>query len=63
MLCKECNGKGGFIPYEPGLFNIVCPTCGGYGIIHCCEGDQSQPQDQQQDQSLSQDVVSKEKLY
>lgn len=42
MVCPDCNGKGGFLPYEPGLFNLVCSTCGGYGIIHCCEGEQAQ---------------------
>ena len=43
MLCPECYGAGGFIPYEPGLFCVVCTYCRGFGIIHCCEGDQTEP--------------------
>ncbi len=40
MNCPDCNGKGGFLLYEPGLYNNVCTTCNGYGIINYCEGDQ-----------------------
>ncbi len=29
--CGRCKGKGGLLPYEPGLFDGPCPDCGGFG--------------------------------
>lgn len=43
MICPDCHGKGGHLMYEPGLFNTTCTTCGGHGVVHCCEGDQEHP--------------------
>jgi hypothetical protein len=25
--------------YPAGRLGTPCPDCGGYGIVHCCEGD------------------------
>ena len=41
MICKTCHGArtierrqaGGYPVEEP------CPTCGGVGIVNCCEGE------------------------
>ncbi len=32
-VCGWCKGKGGFLPYEPGLFNETCSDCHGTGRI------------------------------
>ena len=40
MLCGFCYGKRLIIrdgKMEP------CPECGGQGLVHCCEGMQTQP--------------------
>ena len=39
MICEYCQGKGRqsealTLTIEPCLF------CGGFGIVHCCEGEQ-----------------------
>lgn len=44
MICPDCYGKGGHLPYEPALYNLACITCHGYGYVHCCEGDLPQPE-------------------
>jgi len=31
--CPTCGGKGGFLPYEPGLLNESCSTCQGKGTV------------------------------
>jgi hypothetical protein len=35
MLCPACFGKP--------LAGRPCPECGGYGVVHCCEGDSARP--------------------
>ena len=32
-LCQDCKGKGGFLLYEPGLYNETCNTCKGTGEV------------------------------
>lgn len=41
MICPTCWGLGDnniIYEFKP------CPDCGGTGIIHCCEGNQCQPE-------------------
>ena len=50
MICDTCKGSGQ-VPevgrWGPWLIqgHKPCADCGGFGIIHCCEGDQAQPSD------------------
>lgn len=55
MICETCHGTGrqyrdslpvtGAMPGDPdvapgsGSVFEPCADCGGYGIVHCCEGD------------------------
>jgi hypothetical protein len=41
MICPDCYGKG----YTDDCKKPVCENCGGVGIIHCCEGDRCQDED------------------
>jgi len=41
MICETCHGRrfierraAGECPVEE-----PCPDCGGFGIVHCCEGE------------------------
>lgn len=51
MICETCHGKGMVTLYDIARRTSMsakpvtglCPTCGGYGQVHCCEGDQEQP--------------------
>ena len=48
MLCPACFGKGTCVIPKmsedaPPIF-MLCVICGGNGIIHCCEGEQEQPE-------------------
>lgn len=45
MLCPDCHGKGGFLPrhLQDSWTYFQCRTCRGAGIIHCCDGEVSQP--------------------
>lgn len=57
MRCEACQGTGRVkapsYPVPPpdrdhsiGLSiapRFPCPTCGGSGIAHCCEGEREQP--------------------
>jgi DnaJ-class molecular chaperone len=36
MLCPRCHGKQ-LLDGRP------CPECGGFGVVHCCEGLTEQP--------------------
>ena len=36
MICQRCDGTG--LLERERKFE-ACPDCGGYGIIHCCEGE------------------------
>lgn len=47
MICPECKGSG----IDPNLTAtcLPCYECGGYGITHCCEGDQAMDVDHQSD--------------
>jgi hypothetical protein len=49
MRCPRCFGMGvcSYSLVTPSGFVVgdcreTCPTCNGYGIIHCCEGDREQ---------------------
>ena len=52
MRCTFCDGTGkahpGSMDWSPD--GLPCPDCGGTGILHCCEGEQCQP-DKYQDRS------------
>jgi hypothetical protein len=39
MLCEFCHGKG-LMRGDGGLG--PCAECGGFGVLHCCEGLQAQ---------------------
>jgi hypothetical protein len=41
MICETCHGKG---LVNAGGQNQPCAECGGLGVIHCCEGLQAQPE-------------------
>lgn len=49
MLCDVCKGNRRVLAKDsrPSIFSwpmyYPCPTCHGFGVIHCCEGDQIQP--------------------
>lgn len=43
MICETCHGRrfierraAGECPREE-----PCPECGGFGIVHCCEGERA----------------------
>lgn len=56
MMCKTCYGSGvsGYCKYG----SLPCEACSGMGIIHCCEGDQAQPI-QQDNTQLKEDDAKK----
>ena len=37
MRCTACHGTG-VMECRP------CDDCGGYGQVHCCDGEQAQPE-------------------
>jgi hypothetical protein len=46
MICETCGGERTLPVFEISgeqIGEIPCPTCGGCGLAHCCEGDQEQP--------------------
>ena len=52
MICVECQGAGEVHYYSRDLQRYggawltqmkPCPRCGGFGVVHCCEGDREQP--------------------
>jgi hypothetical protein len=53
MICPQCHGKRTF-PAGKLLHEspeercedicVPCTTCQGQGVIHCCEGEQEQPE-------------------
>ena len=49
MRCERCGGFGRVLAsLYPGAVRsspywAYCPECGGYGVVHCCEGEQAQP--------------------
>lgn len=53
MICSDCHGRGSNLVTWPCLYNMVCTTCGGHGIIHCCEGEQSQACESEESQRQS----------
>lgn len=47
MICPSCLGDRVlpvFAVSGEQLGEIPCPSCEGYGVIHCCEGEQCQPE-------------------
>lgn len=40
MVCDICQGRHYLLV---GGQYLLCPRCGGFGEIHCCEGEQAQP--------------------
>jgi DnaJ-class molecular chaperone len=52
MICPACQGKGFILPAfarkkdgaPVGTASTPCPECNGSGVVHCCEGDQAQPE-------------------
>ena len=58
MICEKCHGRG-MVPQSDlfealaaemgcGYVVIPCPMCGGYGIVHCCEGEREHPKHPEQ---------------
>lgn len=49
MKCPDCYngfqrvGSATFATGHKALVHLPCTTCEGCGIVHCCEGLQSQP--------------------
>jgi DnaJ-class molecular chaperone len=43
MKCDKCNGSGK-MPVKSLEYYRTCDRCGGFGIIHCCEGEKEQPE-------------------
>lgn len=49
MKCTDCDngfvrvGSARVASGHQALVHLPCTTCGGYGIIACCEGLQCQP--------------------
>jgi hypothetical protein len=53
MICPRCHGKGRLVGealFWQGGKNFAacpeitpCPDCGATGCIHCCDGEQAQP--------------------
>ncbi len=39
MLCDHCHGKG-LVQHDSRA--EPCAECGGFGVLHCCEGLQAQ---------------------
>ena len=37
MICPHCLGKSQ--PFKEG--SAYCEHCGGFGVMHCCEGDRA----------------------
>ena len=48
MICADCHGRGVKQDLDengrPGETWSPCSVCLGHGHIHCCEGDQEQPE-------------------
>lgn len=53
MNCPTCFGIGEMLIDKDGqpvsrlrdaTTMITCPACGGCGTVHCCEGDDAQPE-------------------
>lgn len=49
MICPECFGAGRILVYGKFDDNAYChvswqpcPSCSGFKVIHCCEGEQVQ---------------------
>lgn len=42
MICPTCDGKRmvPILDWNGGWMPTPCPQCGGFGITHCCDGDQ-----------------------
>ncbi len=53
MNCPDCLGKGRLLlRYGPMILmniDIVCSKCGGKGILNCCEGEQTQPEEKKEE--------------
>ncbi len=43
MICPHCYGHSQVLSLCPSQYTHLCPTCHGFGVIHCCEGDQAGP--------------------
>jgi hypothetical protein len=41
MVCYLCHGQR--LMVVQGRLQL-CTECGGLGVLHCCEGDQAQPE-------------------
>jgi DnaJ-class molecular chaperone len=53
MICPTCHGERMvreeylILPYNThGVITavVLCPECGGFGRVHCCEGLREQPE-------------------
>lgn len=38
MICPKCYGNS-IHPPGHNFFVVWCDRCGGFGTVHCCEGD------------------------
>ncbi len=59
VRCETCQGHGRVYFQNPhAVGSNVCPICEGFGITHCCEGDQAQacPPDASPAQSTTSDL-------
>ena len=41
-ICPDCEGSG--YSLQVGNIAMPCNTCNQQGVIHCCEGNQAQPE-------------------
>lgn len=43
MICRTCHGTGRMRTGHNARVTEPCIECNGFGVTHCCEGDQAQP--------------------
>lgn len=59
MKCPECQGPHG----QAWTTYSYCPTCGGTGFIHCCEGLCEQPEEEEYGTVRTEDADKKVALW
>jgi len=52
VICGTCHGDRVLIidPRPEKFTTVPCPTCEGWGIVHCCEGECAQPEKETPDE-------------
>lgn len=43
MICERCFGSG-LVRASIYVPPVLCPDCGGHGVVHCCDGDRATPE-------------------